>query len=533
MLKGIIKHRPKQVLAIYAEPEQIQVIRAHRKWRKWETEPAEHYSLPEGETLFDHLQRLNLRPRSRQATALILFLPRSFYSFHREHYPMALQDRLEEALTFDWQENIFHEHEQTLHFFGPPVPVNQHLSVPIFSLQRDVYEKFHQALDAQEFEAFAVIPSALIYESFFAALASEEDHLPIEIMGRLIDSSHLEVHRFYQGLLLDSMVLGKDQDNLRLFRESLLCLTENECQSEVHIHLVCSNGECDDDYFDKWRDQELLLRPHFVNDSLVSHWLDHLLGQDDVQGFDSHVLLKPWSVPRVVWPLLFAVVVYSLFAFFQVHSLNNEREAYRAVKKENFRLETEWKPIEQLQTRISKFMEDQKTLSEFNVEGYPLLEILTVLSQATPNDTWLNYLSVRKGQLLIRGESKSAIKYLPELSKIDGFTDVRFASPVTKNPASDQERFNVQIQLDLAKFKKTIESMPSEEGAEGPNVDASPNHEPGPRPALAAPQPVRAPASAVSSDKGTETDEEASSDEEPGDEAPSGEQPVQADQGGE
>ena len=96
-------------------------------------------------------------------------------------------------------------------------------------------------------------------------------------------------------------------------------------------------------------------------------------------------------------------------------------------------LETRWQPIEQLQTHITKFREDQKTLSEFNHEDYRLLELLNFLTLLTPDDTWLNYLSLRKGQLILRGESKSAIKYLSELSKIEGLSDVKFASPVTRD----------------------------------------------------------------------------------------------------
>ena len=422
-------------------------------------------------------------------------------------------------MTFDWQENIFHDHEQTLHFFGSPVSVNQHLSVPIFSLQRDVYEKFHQALGAAAFETFAVIPSALAYESFLPSLAHEENSLPIEMMGRLIDANHMEIHRFYSGRLLESMVLDRNQDNLRLFRENLLCLGDGDCQNEAHIHLVCNDGECSEEYGHEWREQDLILRPHVLQDSLVSYWIKYLFDQDQIQSFDSHLLLKPWKMPRIVWPLLFTVAVYSLFAVYQVHSFTKQKEAYRILKKENAQLETQWKPIEQLQTKIAKFMEDQKTLSEFNLEGYPLLEILTVLSQSTPPDTWLNYLSVRKGQLMVRGESKSAIKYLPELSKIDGFSDVRFASPVTKNPSSDQERFNVQIHLDLEKFKKTIEGMPLEDMSEDKSDMEAPNEPPDAQspkikqPSVASPVPAPAPALPADDE---ETDDEAVVEDESG-----------------
>ena len=63
----------------------------------------------------------------------------------------------------------------------------------------------------------------------------------------------------------------------------------------------------------------------------------------------------------------------------------------------------------------------------------------------------------------MRGESKSAIKYLSELSKIEGLSDVKFASPVTRDPGTDQERFNVQLQLDMEKLKKNFDTLPPEQ----------------------------------------------------------------------
>ena len=137
-------------------------------------------------------------------------------------------------------------------------------------------------------------------------------------------------------------------------------------------------------------------------------------------------------------------------------------ETNNRLKAQVHQLEARWKPIEALQTRIAKFQEDQKTLSQFNRDDYQLVELLNFLTQLTPDDTWLNYLSLRQGQLILRGESKSAIKYLAELSKTEGLSDVKFASPVTRDPGTDEERFNVQLQLDMEKLKKSFEALPPE-----------------------------------------------------------------------
>jgi hypothetical protein len=469
MFEGLIRYRPKHLFAVYAEAGHIEVLRAHRQWRTWHIEPAEIIPVSPGETIYESLQHINLKPKHKTGSALVLFLTSSFYSVHREHYPSSLQGQLEEALHFDWQENVFHEHDRSLHFFGAAVPVDHHLSVPIFSMPMSTYDKLYQVLGGSLFQTFAVIPSALSYQAFLQSLPAEEEGETLKIVGRMIDPLHMEVHRFYHGAFLDSSVIGKNFHNLRLFQEGLRCLNEGTCRADAQIHLVCTEAEAakTEQCGDGWRDDGVPLRVHTTSEALVSEWVRHLLQLDHIRTFDVELLLKPWKAPKVVWPILAFILLYSLYAIFQVRSADHFADSSKQLKRQVGQLETQWKPIEALQTRISKFQEDRKTLSEFNKEGYPLMEILTLLTQVTPDDTWLNYLSLRKGQLILRGESKSAIKYLSELSKTEGLTDVKFASPVTRNPNSDQERFNVQLQLDYEKLMKVLETNPALKADEG------------------------------------------------------------------
>jgi hypothetical protein len=462
------ERRPRQLLAVYVEQQRIEVLRAHRQWRAWQIDSVEHFEVPAGESLYDYLQRLSLRPRGKKTTTLLLFLPLTFYNFHKEHYPAGLQDQLHEALNFDWQENIFLEHERLLNFAGPAVALNHDLSVPIFSLQRDMFDKFHQVLGAGNFQNFRIIPAALAYRAFLASGPSQPETPGIEVFARIIDPSHLELHRFYKGQFLDSMLIGKDRDDMLVFLEHLRAINDGLGEQISPIHLICTNGEAlKAEGFQRSFSDEIYFEVEPLHDFLISRWVAYLFEQDLIQTFDANLLLKPWQIPRIAWPLLALIGLYLIFTIYFVHTHSQLEEASRRLKKEIAQLEMQWKPIEQLQTRISKFQDDQKTLSEFNREGYPLLEILTLLSQTTPEDTWLNYFSIRKGQIILRGDSKSAIKYLPELSKVEGFGDVRFASPVTRSPSSDDERFNVQLQVDTDKLRKTLEAMELNKEEEG------------------------------------------------------------------
>ncbi|SPF51697.1 Fimbrial assembly family protein [Syntrophobacter sp. SbD1] len=468
MLESIIKYRPTNLSVVYVEPRRIEVVHAHRHWRSWEIGAAEQFHVPNGESVFDHLQYLNMKPKGRKGSALLVILSSVFYSVHNEYYPLSIKEHLDETINFDWQENLFQEHERTLHFFGPSIALNQHVSVPIFSIQTDTYDKLNQALNGTLFHSFAVAPGALGFSALLPLVedAGEES----EIVARCLDDDNLELHRFYRGAFLESTVIGKSSHNMKLFVENLKCTGTGEF--DPHIHLVWAPGECKSaDPAAGWEQAGLPIKVREISESLVTSWLRRLLKQDTIHTFDSEILLKPWQIPRIAAPLAALILVFGLYGLYQSHSSENMVQTSKRIKVEINQLETRWKPIEELQTRIKKFEEDQKTLTEFNHEDYQLLELMSFLTQLTPDDTSLNYLSLRKGQLILRGESKSALKYQAELSKTEGLTDVKFASPVTRAPENDMERFNVQLQLDMDKLKKSLDALPPETNLAAPDTE--------------------------------------------------------------
>ncbi len=496
MLVRFMQQRARHLVAAYVETDRVEVLWAHRKWRSWEIEASEVYPLPEGENVFDSLQRLNLRIRDPRKTAFIVFLSLPYYSLHREQYPLALEQQLEHAVAFDWQENLFYDPDQVLSFAGPACRMEHHLSVPIFSIRREVAEKFSQALSGAAYLSFSLIPSALYYQVFEKESVSREAENGGALLsyGRMVNPAQMEVHRYLDGRLLESYLVGRTSFSLQMARENLACSRLNGDEETLPIELLESKRHPDDARRGEAFQEQLPLNVHALEGLMIERWVPRVLDQSSVRTFDASIVLKPWEVPKVVWPVLAAAVLYGAFALYAVHSFNQAKEASTRLKRQVAALESQWKPIEQLQTRIAKFEEDQKTLSQFDLEGYPLLEMLTLLSNVTPEDTYLNYFSIRKGQVILRGESKSAIKFLPELSKIEGFSDVKFASPVTRNPSADTERFNVQLQLDLEKFRKAIASLPvSREDEKADALGAPPEETPSPSPTdddaeLAAPE---------------------------------------------
>ena len=476
MLESIIKYRPTDLCAVYIEPRRIEVSRAHRVFRTWERGTVEQFHVPEGESVFDHLQYLNLKPGARKGSALLVIVSSVFYSVHSELYPLSIKDQLESALNFDWQENIFQEQDRTQHFFGPPVALERHVSVPIFTIPSEVYDRLNQALNGTLFHSFSVAPSALLFTGLLPVDEGRQEEC--QILARSLGDDSFEAHRFYRGAFVDSSAVGKFSRSLDLFSENLTGLCGGERQA--HVQLVCLPGESQAANKSAAALGQTGARVEVleVQGSFISNWLSDLLKQDTIHTFDSKMLLKPWQIPRIVWPLAALVLVFALYGFYQSYSTRRLVGTSGRLTVRLDQLETRWKPIEELQMRIKNFQQDKKTLAEFNREDYRLRELLDLLSDRTPEDTWLDYLSLSQGQLILRGEAKSALTYLTDLSKVEGLTQVKFASPVSRDPGNDMERFNIELQLDMKKIQKSFKVLPAETSVEGLGESPLPNVSP-------------------------------------------------------
>jgi Tfp pilus assembly protein PilN len=434
---------------------------------------AEQSHVPEGESVFDHLQHLNLKPGTRKGSALLVIVSSVFYSVHSEYYPLSIKDQLDSAINFDWQENVFQEHDRTLHFFGPPVALERHLSVPIFTIPSEVHDKLNQALNGGLFHTFAIAPSALLFSALLPV--GDESEEEGQVIARSLDKETFEAHRFYRGAFLDSCPVGRFSRSLSLFSENLVGICGAD--HEPHVHFVCLPGErqAANEAAAKLEQAGVGAEVREVQGAFISNWLDNLLRQDTIHTFDSEILLKPWQLPRIAWPLAALVLLFALYGFYQSYSARSLAQTSNRLRVRIERLDARWKPLEELQTRITSFQQDKKTLAEFNRADYRLRELLDLLSDRTPGDTWLDYFSLSNGQLILRGESKSALKYLAALSKIDGLMEVKFASPVTRDPGNDMERFNIDLQLDKARLWKSFKALPEETSAEGITGSALPN----------------------------------------------------------
>ncbi|MDH4109083.1 MAG: PilN domain-containing protein [Gammaproteobacteria bacterium] len=75
------------------------------------------------------------------------------------------------------------------------------------------------------------------------------------------------------------------------------------------------------------------------------------------------------------------------------------------------------------------------------------LQMLDELTRVVPDDTWVSRLELPSGQVRLHGESESASSLIALMEASTMLRNARFASPVTKNPRTGNDRFVIEAEL--------------------------------------------------------------------------------------
>ena len=72
-----------------------------------------------------------------------------------------------------------------------------------------------------------------------------------------------------------------------------------------------------------------------------------------------------------------------------------------------------------------------------------MVEILEAVSELLPDHTFLSRLEVRRSDVTLKGTSQAASALIALLDSDPRLSNVRFASPVTRDPQTGGERFHI------------------------------------------------------------------------------------------
>ena len=77
----------------------------------------------------------------------------------------------------------------------------------------------------------------------------------------------------------------------------------------------------------------------------------------------------------------------------------------------------------------------------------PSILLAQELTERLPDNTWLNRLDIRSGDIQMRGESAAAAAIIQLMEESAYFEEAQFRSPVTKNNATNKEKFHISAKV--------------------------------------------------------------------------------------
>lgn len=146
--------------------------------------------------------------------------------------------------------------------------------------------------------------------------------------------------------------------------------------------------------------------------------------------------------------LLVAAAVVLTFPIYANRSLASElQQEVKAAGKTA-------QEVEALKTQVEQRQNEQGFLSRKKLTEPTMLDMLNDLTKVMPDDTWLNGLQYRDRKVTIQGQSPAASSLIERIEASAFFKNTSFVSPVTKDVASGQERFQITSEVTNGGFSE-------------------------------------------------------------------------------
>jgi general secretion pathway protein L len=101
-----------------------------------------------------------------------------------------------------------------------------------------------------------------------------------------------------------------------------------------------------------------------------------------------------------------------------------------------------------LRDKLDRTVKESRIVLDKRRQTPLLIDVLNQLTHLLPDGTWLSSFEVKGNELRIQGESTGASALVGVLEASPRFSQVHFSSPVTQNPATGKERFQLSANID-------------------------------------------------------------------------------------
>ena len=110
--------------------------------------------------------------------------------------------------------------------------------------------------------------------------------------------------------------------------------------------------------------------------------------------------------------------------------------------------------VETLKGDAEKLMHENSFLQRKKQDEPAMVDMLEEMTKVIPDQTWLNGLQYRDRKVVIQGQSPAASSLIERFEGSPFFKNASFVSPVTKDIASGQERFQIATEVVNGRFVK-------------------------------------------------------------------------------
>lgn len=147
------------------------------------------------------------------------------------------------------------------------------------------------------------------------------------------------------------------------------------------------------------------------------------------------------SVRNLKWLTVVLLVLTAItpliINYIHIHQLKNELETLQPKIDE----------VKILQAEYQEMLSHVGYLVEKKERHPSIIKVLNVLTQATPDHTFVQRLTLENGLLTIQGLSQSAAELIPIIDDTGLFENIRFAAPVTQSASNNLERYSITAKL--------------------------------------------------------------------------------------
>lgn len=118
-------------------------------------------------------------------------------------------------------------------------------------------------------------------------------------------------------------------------------------------------------------------------------------------------------------------------------------------------LQREAAPVVAQRDAFTRSVERLEAVRGVLAEHIDILPLMTALTKALPDSTYLQSVQTQGMKLSINGLTADSAALMQTLSTVPGFKDVRAPMAATRAPGADAENFRIEVQLDPAVFGLT------------------------------------------------------------------------------